>query len=527
MLYLHYIIKKSLRLLVYGVKMTKLFRKLCVIIAVVMSVFSLSACGFFDPVDKGGSDEIVLSVTDDPIVIEEGQSVTVTVVSPENKEALWLSENEEIAHVIDGEIVGIAEGSTTVTVIVGNKMLTVNIKITASTAPPEEPVRPLPPPLTDTPTTPTTPIDPDEPDTGDEGNDPDTPIATEKVTISNTSVTIKVGEQIQLSASASLGSSIIWSSKYPDIASVSAGKVTGVKEGSTFIYAKTAKGASAFCVVKVEEADDPNAEYRKDGYTLTWHDEFDGSSLDMSKWSYQVGTRDIYHGYDSQVWDWGNGELQYYTDGGNATVSGGALAITARREEREGKYFTSSRIVTRDKFSQTYGYFEVRMKTPALTGMWPAFWMLPQPSSYSNLTNGYGGWPQSGEIDIMEAKGSKINMVDTTLHFANTADRHEYITKEHTLNSPTDEWHTYAVDWTQDYIIWYIDGLQAYQLNSVAWNKMPGATSAQSPFDKPFYILLNLAVGGQYDGYKEPDAGFTSADMVVDYVRVWQNNRYN
>lgn len=252
---------------------------------------------------------------------------------------------------------------------------------------------------------------------------------------------------------------------------------------------------------------------------LVWQDEFDGNSLDMTKWSFQTGTRD-YYGESVGANYWGNEELQYYTEE-NLTVDGGLMKITAKREDAGDRTFTSSRIITRDKFFRTYGYFEARIKLPALQGMWPAFWLLPQPTDETSSSNVYGGWAANGEIDIMEAKGRLPYGVDTTIHFGGRWPNNKY--KGHTteLEAPISEWHVYAVDWRENYIAWFIDGKEVYRLSNDEWDTT-ASDNPSAPFDQPFFILFNLAVGGKYDGGRKPDEHFSEASMYVDYVRVYE-----
>lgn len=282
----------------------------------------------------------------------------------------------------------------------------------------------------------------------------------------------------------------------------------------------------ADCVVTVTEGP-----YSKRGFTLVWHDEFNGDKLNPANWGYQLGTQDKY-GNSTGPANWGNNELQYYRED-NVRVDDGSLVITASREAEKigGKSYTSGRITTRDKFSFTFGYVEARIKAPAVDGMWPAFWMLPQPSTPDNSHNEYGGWASNGELDIMEIKGRLRNKVDTTLHFGGGWGSNVHKGATTTLASDVDDWHTYAVEWTADYIAWIIDGSEALRLTSSQWwtDAVPSKDNPSAPFDKPFFILLNLAVGGNYDptgtaNLKENDS-FTSESMYVDYVRVYEHTK--
>ena len=215
---------------------------------------------------------------------------------------------------------------------------------------------------------------------------------------------------------------------------------------------------------------------------------------------------------------WGNEEWQYYTDRPeNVALDGqGHLAITARREQLPGMAdcqvgscdITSGRITTQDTFTATYGRFEARIKIPSGQGMWPAFWMLGTETSGQQ-------WPDSGEIDVMEIVGDQPDVVHGTLHARGYPE--EGITGDHRLTggSYADDFHTYAVDWSPDEIVWLVDGTEYL---SVAKDRLePGQ---QWPFDHPFYLLLNLAVGGTWPG--PPDSGTPlPARMLVDYVRVY------
>ena len=245
-------------------------------------------------------------------------------------------------------------------------------------------------------------------------------------------------------------------------------------------------------------------EYPNGYNTLLWSDEFTGNSVDNSKWDYDIGTGD---------WGWGNGEMQYYRSQ-NATVSNGELHITAKKERVDESDYTSSRIVTRGKFSFKYGYIEAKIKLPVEQAMWPAFWMLPE-------DNTYGEWPHSGEIDIMEAKGRIATQSSSALHYSKLNGDHTY--QSHEVNGHNiAEYHTYACEWKETSIKYYVDGALHLTVRNDVWTTSGAPSNVNAPFDQRFHIILNLAVGGQFDNWTEPRDGFTSADMVVDYVRVFQ-----
>ena len=343
------------------------------------------------------------------------------------------------------------------------------------------------------------------------------------IKLSQKSIELIEGDTFRLAANVS--GSIAWSSSDESVATVEDGLVTAVAVGEATISAEY-NGATARCDVTVvadDEATVPGEGGPWGDRELVWSDEFDGTSLDMTKWAYQTGRQDHY-GSSTGPWAWGNNELQYYTEGDNVTVSDGTMKITAQREAMpDGATFSSSRIVTRDNYSFTYGYIEARIKLPAVSGLWPAFWMLPQPSSTANSNNEYGGWPNSGEIDIMEARGREPDRIDNTLHYSSGSWSSTYRTSKHIFeNSTISDWHTYGLEWTEDHIAWYVDGTEAFRLTSDVYWSSSAPDDDNAPFDVDFYILFNLAVGGNYDGGVQPPDSFTSGDMEVDYVRVYQ-----
>jgi len=249
-----------------------------------------------------------------------------------------------------------------------------------------------------------------------------------------------------------------------------------------------------------------------DKWTLVWSDEFDETELDMSKWTYQVG-----NGAEYGNPGWGNNEAEYYTPL-NVNVEDGKLVIEANREDLLGYRYTSGKLVTDSKFSTLYGKIEASIKMPETDGLWPAFWMLPQ-------DNAYGGWAASGEIDIMEAKGRLPDTVGGTIHYGGAWPKNVYSTASYTFpkgQSIGSGFHTYTLEWEPDEMRWYVDGNLYSTQNK--WNSQTGATenAFPAPFDKNFYLILNLAVGGNFDGGVVPPGDFSSADMEVDYVRVYQ-----
>ena len=256
------------------------------------------------------------------------------------------------------------------------------------------------------------------------------------------------------------------------------------------------------------------------GYKLVWHDEFEGDALDLSKWSYQVGRG---NGPNEPGYGWGNGELQYYTDGGNLSVKNGLLTISARGEAApdNGSPYTSSRIYTRGKFSFVYGRIEARMSLPTNVGMWPAFWLLPEDSPY-------GGWPYSGEIDIMErlmnqsevnATGNSVFRSSAAVHVAGETGYDHYFSRNNQAKTSVRNFHLYTCLWDQEGITMMVDEVPFLEVSKDDWNQTSFYQGSDKPFDVPFYILLNLAVGGQA---AKPLPSFSTDHFKIDYVRVYQ-----
>lgn len=259
-------------------------------------------------------------------------------------------------------------------------------------------------------------------------------------------------------------------------------------------------------------------------WVLTWADEFDQNSLDMSKWSYETGNWKLDENGNYETTGWGNNEQEFYTDR-NAEVSGGTLKIYAKKEQYsdpvQGSFdYTSSKLISLGKFDMCYGKVDIRARFDSGKSLWPALWMLPTDSVY-------GRWAASGEIDIMEGWGSTPEKVCGTIHFGDTWPGNTYLTQNYTFSNgdSTENWHKYSIEWEKGEIRWYIDG-NLYSTQN-RWNSQGRAFPA--PFDQNFYLILNLAVGGTFDGidgvWADPS---TFADgpkkMEVDYVRVYQRN---
>ncbi len=269
-------------------------------------------------------------------------------------------------------------------------------------------------------------------------------------------------------------------------------------------------------------------------WRLVWRDEFDAKELDRTKWACDLGNG--FFAGPAKVWipGWGNDELQYYTaEPANVAVQDGVLRLRALKESVKGCAYTSARLTTRGadgkaRFAQRYGRFEVRAKLPLGRGLWPAIWLLP-------LDERYGGWAASGELDLMEAKGHEPTAVHGTLHFGATWPANVSAGKPCQLprSGRISDFHVYALEWEPGVVRWYVDDA-LWQTQNFWWSSskmtdgkgVPPAGEADlnvwpAPFDQPFYLLLNLAVGGRFAG--DPDATTPfPAEMQVDYVRVYE-----
>ncbi|MFH0992964.1 MAG: glycoside hydrolase family 16 protein [bacterium] len=270
-----------------------------------------------------------------------------------------------------------------------------------------------------------------------------------------------------------------------------------------------------------------------DGWVPVWCDEFEaetpGTIIDTTKWSYQTGGGGF-----------GNQELQYYTgaDHDNIAIVDGSLVITARKETYASNNYTSSKIWTQTTANWKYGKFEMRAKLPSGRGTWPAFWMMPS-------TSKYGGWPDSGEIDIMEHVGYNMNTVLGTLHtdrFNGSNGRGGSTTSLITSGAITainvaDVFHTYGMIWTEEKIEWYFDGMlfgyvefdpteyTPYTYDTINQVYVFYNENVDWPFNQQFYLILNLAIGGTWGGAQGVDDSIFPTSLTVDYVRVFQQDK--
>lgn len=236
-------------------------------------------------------------------------------------------------------------------------------------------------------------------------------------------------------------------------------------------------------------------------YELVWADEFEyEGEPDPEKWSYETGAG-----------GWGNHELQKYTAGDNVTVADGLMTIELRKEE-DGQY-TSTRLVSRGKGDWTYCKVEASLKLPSGLGTWPAFWMMPTASAY-------GGWPKSGEIDIMEHVGFDQDVIVETVH---TEKYHggQGKGKSFPTAGVSEDFHTYGVEWLPDKMIFSIDGEEKFVYDPFDYSQRP--TCEIWPFDKDFFLIFNLAFGGDWGGARGTDDSYFPVEYQVDYVRVYQS----
>jgi len=247
-------------------------------------------------------------------------------------------------------------------------------------------------------------------------------------------------------------------------------------------------------------------------WTLVWSDEFDGpngSAVNSSKWSFDVGGK-----------GWGNKELETYTSrAANSHLANGRLVIKALKETLAGsdgitRHYTSARLITKNKFSQAYGRFEARIRIPYGQGIWPAFWLLGD-----NIDAAH--WPNCGEIDIMENIGKEPSIVHGTFHGPGYSGGRG-VSAAFTLPAGqkfSDDFHTFAVEWEPNVIRFYVDQ-SLYKTRTPS--DLPAGTSWV--FDHPFFIILNVAVGGAWPGNPDATTVFPQ-QMLVDYVRVYQRTR--
>ncbi|MCR4650519.1 MAG: family 16 glycosylhydrolase [Lachnospiraceae bacterium] len=271
---------------------------------------------------------------------------------------------------------------------------------------------------------------------------------------------------------------------------------------------------------------DGTAIVEPEGWNYFNGDEFNGNSLDMSKWNYNPGY--FIDEHDHTTFGWGNEELEYYTESeDNIFVGDGKLHLVAEKESKDftaldgvtvTAEYSSGKITSKDKMSFTYGRIDFRAKLPSGTGIWPALWMLPNSDTY-------GGWASSGEIDVMEARGREPDRTWSTIHFGgawpgnkNAGDK--YIFKDG--KTIDDGYHVYSCVWEEDNFKFYVDGKFYLYIPKDAWYSQAAPGSTTAPFDADFYVIMNLAMGGRFDSLRRPDPSLLRTEMLVDYVRIFK-----
>jgi beta-glucanase (GH16 family) len=324
----------------------------------------------------------------------------------------------------------------------------------------------------------------------------ETPVSLE---LDQETLSMEVGEVVKLNITQAPQSNenLLWSSDNETVATVFFGTVTALNSGTATITA-TLGEQTAQCVVTVKE--------RK--YELVWSDEFDGDSLNTDDWTYEIGTG---------AWGWGNNESQYYTDRSeNIRVEDGLLVIEARKEDYEGSQYTSARIKTAGAQNFTYGKIEVLLKVPSGEGTWPAFWMLGT----------VGGWPECGEIDIMEHVGKEPYNVHCALHTANKNGMNgQNFSAYQTLEEPVaDDFHLITLEWVEneiqgyDRMHFYVDGVETATFGETSQLQESG----DWPFNTPFFFIVNLAMGGNWGGEIDDSIFEQPVLYQLDYIRVYQ-----
>jgi beta-glucanase (GH16 family) len=238
-------------------------------------------------------------------------------------------------------------------------------------------------------------------------------------------------------------------------------------------------------------------------WNIVWSDEFNSNSINTNNWMFETGNNN----------GWGNDELEYYTGRtNNACVNNGILHIVARQESTNTYSYTSARMKTQNLYSKTYGRFEFRARLPHGQGYWPALWMMPRDSVY-------GGWAASGEIDVMENRGSTPTTTGGTIHYGGSWPDNVYSGASYVFpgGGVATNFHNYMLEWSANSIKWYVDGV-LYQTQTSWWSS---GGPYPAPFDQPFYLIMNLAVGGNYGGDPDGTTVFPG-EMQVDYVRVYE-----
>lgn len=342
------------------------------------------------------------------------------------------------------------------------------------------------------------------------------------IKLSAATLTITEGSSKTLTATVAPASAtrktLSWTSSNKKIATVSAkGVVKAIAPGTATITAKAADGSGkkATCKVTVKKKVTVENKYESQGYKLLWHDEFDGTELNRDIWNVELHEP-----------GWVNNELQAYVDSeDNIKVKNGTLIISSKKKVNEDGSisYTSGRVNTQNKQDFKYGRVQFRAKVPTGKGYLPAAWMMPTNESL------YGQWPRCGEIDVMEVLGDNTYTTYGTIHYGNP---HSESQGKYTLSngkSFADSYHVFTCDWEPGKITWYVDGVKMHEENDwYSTTAGKGTVTYPAPFDQPFYVILNLAVGGNWPGNPDADADYINSEsLYVDYVRVYQKDSYD
>lgn len=259
---------------------------------------------------------------------------------------------------------------------------------------------------------------------------------------------------------------------------------------------------------QVDESEIPQYE----GYTLLWHDEFNGTSLNTDVWT-----------IEQRRPGWTNNELQEYTTSGdNVFIRDGRLVLKAIKTQKNGKdYYTSGKVNTRSKKDFMYGKVVVSAKVPEGQGLWPAIWMMPTNEGL------YGNWPRCGEIDIMEVLGNQPHIAYATIHYGNPHAQQQGFKTLADGNTFADDFHEFSLEWEPGEMRFYVDGELIHTVND--WYTALGGMEKPypAPFNQDFYLQLNLAVGGNWPGNPDETTDFSRAEFEIDYVRVYQKPEYD
>lgn len=266
-------------------------------------------------------------------------------------------------------------------------------------------------------------------------------------------------------------------------------------------------------VVETLSEDEIAALYESDGYHLLWHDEFEGETLNEENWNIEIREP-----------GWTNNELQAYTDSEeNVFVKGGNLILKAVKGKSESGLtaYTSGKVNSKSKKQFLYGKVVARAKVPAGQGLWPAIWMMPQDESF------YGQWPKCGEIDIMEILGHQTNVLYSNIHYGLPHGEYQgtYKLEDTTFSQ---DYHEFSLEWEPDEMRFYVDGELFHTVNNW-YTAVEGEDEVTypAPFDQPFFVQMNLAVGGDWPGNPDATTNFDEAELAIDYVRVYQKESYD